>query len=144
MDKDGTRLFQKWIRRNSRANVEYAIRGLQKRVHQVITSPHGNFVLLAAIDKLKAFRLSWLLEEIGRFNLDKLWRQKYAARVLHRIFEKYPVRFLQPIITKMSSTIAEDEDEDEENIDLVLKSKKVERKKWDDVITDIDDILDDF
>ena len=34
--------------------------------------------------------------------------------------------------------------EDEENIDLILENKKIERKKWDDVITDIDDILDDF
>jgi len=34
--------------------------------------------------------------------------------------------------------------EDEENLDFILENKKVERKKWSDVITDIDEILDDF
>jgi hypothetical protein len=33
--------------------------------------------------------------------------------------------------------------EDEKNIDQILERKKGERKKWSDVITDIDDILDD-
>ena len=34
--------------------------------------------------------------------------------------------------------------ENKENIELVLEKKKSDRKKWSDVITDIDEILDDF